>query len=62
MTLHRALCGTLLLILLFFLAAPAAAQDEQAIEELQNNINIVWTLVAAILVMFMQPGFAMLEA
>ena len=31
-------------------------------EELQNNINIVWTLVAAILVFFMQAGFAMVEA
>ncbi|MEM1245343.1 MAG: ammonium transporter [Acidobacteriota bacterium] len=29
---------------------------------LQNNINIVWTGIAAFLVLFMQPGFAMLEA
>jgi Amt family ammonium transporter len=28
----------------------------------QDNLNIVWTLVAAALVFFMQPGFAMLEA
>ena len=26
------------------------------------SINFVWTLIAAFLVMFMQPGFAMVEA
>ncbi|MBW8035987.1 MAG: ammonium transporter [Planctomycetes bacterium] len=31
-------------------------------EEMQNNINIVWTCVAAFLVFFMQAGFAMVEA
>jgi len=31
-------------------------------EELQTNINIVWTCVAAFLVFFMQAGFAMVEA
>ena len=37
------------------------AQDE-AVEYLtQDNANILWTLVAAILVMFMQPGFACVE-
>ncbi|MBN2241739.1 MAG: ammonium transporter [Acidobacteria bacterium] len=30
-------------------------------EELQSNINIVWTCVAAFLVFFMQAGFAMVE-
>ena len=30
-------------------------------EELQTNINIVWTCVAAFLVFFMQAGFAMVE-
>ncbi len=29
---------------------------------LQNNINVVWTCVAAFLVFFMQAGFAMVEA
>jgi Amt family ammonium transporter len=37
------------------------AQSAEA-EGLQTNINIVWTLVAAILVFFMQAGFAMVEA
>jgi Amt family ammonium transporter len=30
-------------------------------EELQTNINIVWTCIAAFLVFFMQAGFAMVE-
>jgi len=30
-------------------------------EGLQLNINIVWTCIAAFLVFFMQPGFAMVE-
>ncbi len=30
--------------------------------EIQNNINIVWTCVAAFLVFFLQAGFAMVEA
>jgi Amt family ammonium transporter len=47
----------------------AAAQDEAAAlvdagavkEELQTNLNIVWTCIAAFLVFFMQAGFAMVE-
>ncbi|MFO7937065.1 MAG: ammonium transporter [Kiritimatiellia bacterium] len=39
-------------------SAPASLAD---IEVLQNNLNIVWTCVAAFLVFFMQPGFAMVE-
>lgn len=58
----------MLLILIIF-AAPAgvvaAASDMSSIEsikeELQTNINIVWTCIAAFLVFFMQPGFAMVE-
>jgi Amt family ammonium transporter len=44
-------------------AAPAAAEPTLASvkEELQLNINIVWTCVAAFLVFFMQAGFAMVE-
>ena len=29
---------------------------------MQNNINVVWTCVAAFMVFFMQAGFAMVEA
>jgi Amt family ammonium transporter len=36
-------------------------ETEAAIAGLQDNINIVWTLVAAMLVFFMQAGFAMVE-
>jgi Amt family ammonium transporter len=51
------------------LLAPAAAVAAEAEsspidtvkEELQTNINIVWTCVAAFLVFFMQAGFAMVE-
>ncbi len=35
---------------------------ETAKEEVQLNINIVWTCIAAFLVFFMQAGFAMVEA
>jgi len=41
---------------------PDAAAIEAAKEELQININVVWTCVAAFLVFFMQAGFAMVEA
>lgn len=30
-------------------------------EDVQNNLNFVWTIMAAILVLFMQAGFALLE-
>jgi len=40
--------------------APTAASMAD-IEILQNNLNIVWTCVAAFLVFFMQAGFAMVE-
>ncbi len=39
--------------------APPTAQAGQ--DALQNNLNVVWTCVAAFLVFFMQAGFAMVE-
>ena len=39
-----------------------ASAVEAAKEELQLNINVVWTCVAAFLVFSMQAGFAMVEA
>lgn len=39
----------------------AVATFESIKEELQTNINIVWTCVAAFLVFFMQAGFALVE-
>ncbi len=64
--------GVVFLILLFFAAPTVWAANEggggaepsaveAAKEELQTNINIVWTCVAAFLVFFMQAGFAMVE-
>ena len=55
----------LVLGLLVCSAVPAFAQEaatQARVEELTNNLNIVWTLVAAVLVFWMQAGFAMIEA
>jgi Amt family ammonium transporter len=55
-----------LLILIIFttpITVVAASNSVESIkEELQTNINIVWTCIAAFLVFFMQAGFAMVEA
>src|SRR5574344_1572706 len=42
-------------------AAEAAASVE-TVTQLANGINTVWMLLAAMLVFFMQPGFALVEA
>jgi len=61
---------SVVLLALLILAVPisaGAAEEatasplEIAKEELQTNINIVWTCIAAFLVFFMQAGFAMVE-
>ena len=48
---------------------PAATAGQPTLEEVADavghnriSINFVWTLIAAFLVMFMQAGFAMVEA
>lgn len=43
--------------------APEAAPEKKPItaEEVQTNLNFVWTLIAAFLVFVMQAGFAMVE-
>jgi Amt family ammonium transporter len=50
-----------ILIAALLLIAPAfaVAQDDGA--ELTNAINTLWVVIAAVLVLFMQAGFAMLE-
>lgn len=72
----KSIAGKILIVLLLFMlllnesvfAEEAAAIDpvtaaiEAAKAEMQTNINIVWTCVAAFLVFFMQAGFAMVEA
>ncbi|EAT16936.1 ammonium transporter [Desulfuromonas acetoxidans] len=49
-----------------FLALPVFALADEAApitpDDVQNNLNFVWTLVAAFLVFLMQAGFAMVEA
>ncbi len=54
----------LLFGLVFLLSGPGFAETdaiEAVKEELQLNINVVWTCVAAFLVFFTQAGFAMVE-
>lgn len=62
------LFGVLLPLFVLVLPITAGAADETvasavevAKDELQTNINIVWTCIAAFLVFFMQAGFAMVE-
>lgn len=48
-------------------AAPLSLEEQiaaqaAALETLRKETNTLWTVIAACLVMFMQPGFAMLEA
>ena len=42
--------------------APTVLSNADAIKLVQTHANYVWTLVAAVLVFFMQAGFAMVEA
>jgi Amt family ammonium transporter len=56
-------------LFVLMLSGSALAQEvaelsplDAAKEEVQTNINIVWTCIAAFLVFFMQAGFAMVEA
>ena len=42
--------------------APTAVELQAAIDTVQTHANILWTIVAAALVFFMQAGFAMVEA
>src|SRR3712207_3656808 len=49
------------LLALMILPASAYAQDGPTIEDAVSRIDTTWVIVAAILVMFMQAGFAFLE-
>ena len=46
---------------LLVLPAVAGAQDETTIDDVASSLNTTWVIVAAVLVMFMQAGFALLE-
>lgn len=43
-------------------AGPSAETNANAIADVQNNANYLWTMMAAFLVFFMQAGFAMVES
>jgi Amt family ammonium transporter len=58
-SLRRALAGAALVTLA--LPGTALAQDEPSITTVVDELNVTWILVAAVLVMFMQAGFAFLE-
>jgi Amt family ammonium transporter len=46
---------------LLMLPAAAMAQDDPPISQVVDELNLTWILVATVLVMFMQAGFAFLE-
>ncbi|MFL6031979.1 MAG: ammonium transporter, partial [Rubrobacteraceae bacterium] len=48
-------------MLVLALPGLALAQDGPTIKDLSLAMDTVWVLVAAVLVLFMQAGFAMLE-
>ena len=56
-------CVPLATIIIVVCHTAALAQDGDAptVEELQGTLNAIWVLVAAILVIFMNAGFGMLE-
>lgn len=47
---------------LLAIAGPAIAQAEEEVDPVQINLDNVWILLAAVLVIFMQAGFALVEA
>ena len=46
---------------LLMLPAASMAQDDPPISQVADELNLTWILVATVLVMFMQAGFAFLE-
>src|SRR3954471_7674605 len=53
--------GPAALLLLLVLPATALAADGPTLDDSVSSINTMWVLIAGILVMFMQAGFAFLE-
>lgn len=49
------------LILFFASGANTSAEEIPSAPDVQNNLNYVWTLIAAFLVFLMQAGFTMVE-
>ena len=58
----RVLIGTGLVAgLLLLLAAPASAQEADPVSVLGQEVNLLWIVIGAVLVVFMQAGFALVE-
>ncbi len=55
------LLSAIAMIMVLALPAVAFAQDGPTVEDLSLAVDTVWVLIAAVLVIFMQAGFAMLE-
>lgn len=55
-------CVAMAGLLLFATAVPAGAQDAVTAETVQTNLDNVFVLLSAVLVIFMQAGFALVEA
>ena len=53
--------GPVALVMLLALPAAAFAADGPTLDDSVSSINTMWVLVAGVLVMFMQAGFAFLE-
>jgi Amt family ammonium transporter len=53
--------GAALAAMILF-ATPALAQDEPSAADVQVVLDNIWILIAAVLVIFMQAGFALVEA
>ncbi len=53
--------GPLALVASLALPAAALGADGPTLEDSVSSVNTVWVIVAAVLVMFMQAGFAFLE-
>ncbi|MBO6525157.1 MAG: ammonium transporter [Balneolaceae bacterium] len=51
----------LILTLIALLAANTVQAQDLTAEIVQNNLNYIWTIIAACLVFFMQAGFALVE-
>lgn len=66
---HRRDLIVLTCLLVFFPSAlfaeetiPSTLGKEEVISEISTGVNTIWMLLAAMLVFFMQPGFALVEA
>jgi Amt family ammonium transporter len=54
--------GTGAMLATLLLAAPALAQETTTADAVQATLDNIWILIAAVLVIFMQAGFALVEA